>query len=50
MKRTLLSVGLILVAAAVAMGTTSGPDVTVIDVTGVGNYTTSGPVNTPSTS
>lgn len=45
MKRTLLSLGLILAAAAVAMATTSGPDVTVIDITGVGSYTTGGPVN-----
>lgn len=45
MKRTLFSIGLILVAAAVAMATTSGPDVTIINITDVGNYTTSGTVN-----
>ncbi|HEV8240530.1 MAG TPA: hypothetical protein VGS57_14270 [Thermoanaerobaculia bacterium] len=44
-RRTLLAVGLLLLAAAVATATTSGPDVTVFDITGVGNYTSTGAVN-----
>jgi hypothetical protein len=44
-RRAWLSAGLVLLATAVAWATTSGPDVTVIDVTGVGNYTTTGPVS-----
>jgi len=42
-RRLVLSLGAVLCAAAVALATSVGPDVTVFNITDVANYTTSGP-------
>lgn len=44
-RRALLYVVAVLGAAAVALATSSGPDVTVLNLTDIRNYTTSGPVD-----